>query len=137
MKFIVAGSPCSGKSTYVRDHIGANDMVYDYDWLQMALSGNDSHKHNQNLKQTILKLRDVLLQAVSTIPVDNFYFVTSTKRKAYLDELQKSLGAEVVFLSVSREESHQRADVDCRPVEWHTYIDEWFDCSDIDPSDYA
>ena len=38
---IVYGPPCSGKSTYAREHMGENDVVYDYDRLIRAMTTQD------------------------------------------------------------------------------------------------
>lgn len=35
---VVYGAPGSGKTTYVKEHIGNNDIVYDYDALFSAVS---------------------------------------------------------------------------------------------------
>ena len=59
--YVVHGSPLSGKSTYVRDHKGNNDIVYDYDLIMSALSGRDIHDHNDNLQSYVLDIRDLII----------------------------------------------------------------------------
>lgn len=36
---VISGFPASGKTTYVANHVGANDLVYDYDALMAAITG--------------------------------------------------------------------------------------------------
>ena len=38
---IVYGPPCSGKSTYARERMGKDDVVYDYDRLIKAMTTQD------------------------------------------------------------------------------------------------
>lgn len=42
---VVTGPPCSGKSTYVNDHAGPNDVVIDLDALALALMPPGAHHH--------------------------------------------------------------------------------------------
>jgi len=35
---VVYGPPCSGKSTYAREHVGEKDIVWDYDAIVAALT---------------------------------------------------------------------------------------------------
>jgi dephospho-CoA kinase len=39
---IVTGPPCSGKSTYIREHAKAGDIVIDMDRLALALTAEDT-----------------------------------------------------------------------------------------------
>lgn len=61
IKFVV-GPPCSGKSTYVRNHIGRNDIVYDLDEIIRALTWNDLHDNNPNALDYGLQIKDLILR---------------------------------------------------------------------------
>ena len=39
----VTGAPGSGKSTYVREHHGDNDIIYDFDLMAQAITGKEAH----------------------------------------------------------------------------------------------
>ncbi|MBU0777919.1 HK97 family phage prohead protease [Patescibacteria group bacterium] len=67
---------------------------------------------------------------------DPAYVITSTSRAADLRALSDRLKADVVLLAVDRTEAHHRADSDGRPAEWHSYIDRWFDETDIRAEDW-
>lgn len=43
---VVYGSPCSGKTTYVREHAGDDDIIVDADALYAAISNHDPHRMN-------------------------------------------------------------------------------------------
>lgn len=40
---VVYGSPCSGKSTYIRENADPHDLIYDYDALRSAISNEPHH----------------------------------------------------------------------------------------------
>ena len=81
----VIGPPCSGKSTYVKEHAGRNDIVFDYDALVHAMTINSMHDNNPNLMDYVLEIREVILRRlemetkferawiISTRMVDEFY----------------------------------------------------------------
>ena len=136
MRIIVGGAPCSGKSTYVREHLRAGDLVYDYDTLQMALSGQASHEHDAAIRAYVLAARDAIFAELEAHMAQSAWVITSTRRSEELAALRDRLGAEVVLLPVDREEAHRRCDADGRPAAWHGYIDNWFDESDIDAAEW-
>ena len=136
MRYIVAGPPCSGKSTYVRNHYKRGDLVYDFDTMHSALSGLSAHDHLENIKHFVIVARDAVFGELEKRKNQNAWIITSTKEDAVLKGLRDRLSAEVVFLEVSREEAHRRCEEDSRPSIWHTYVDAWFDSNDIDPKNY-
>ncbi len=133
-RVIVAGAPCSGKSTWVRRSAQVGDLIYDYDTLHQALSGQPSHRHLDAIRPYVLTARDAILADLEAHEDQPAWVITSTHRAEELRTLAERLGAEVVLLSVERDEAHARCDGDGRPDEWHTYIDNWFDRTDIDPA---
>ena len=59
--YVVHGPPLSGKSTYVQEHKGPNDLVFDFDLIMSALSGLPVHQHNENLIGYVLDIRDLII----------------------------------------------------------------------------
>lgn len=47
---LVAGAPCSGKSTYVREHAQRGDLIVDSDAIYSALSGLELHDRPEQLR---------------------------------------------------------------------------------------
>jgi len=136
VRYIVAGAPCSGKSTFVRDRVQAGDLVYDYDTLHMALSGQASHAHDPAIRDYVLTARDAIFDDLEIHPSQPAWVITSTRRQDELTTLQDRFGAEVVLLAIERDEAHLRCDADGRPEAWHTYIDNWFEGTDIDAAEW-
>lgn len=58
----VIGPPCSGKSTYVRDHMGRNDLVYDLDEIVKAITFNRLHDKNPNAIEYGFLIKDLILK---------------------------------------------------------------------------
>jgi len=57
---VVWGSPASGKTTYVREHMAYGDMVVDLDLIKQAISMSGKTDAGDNLLSTAIKLRDYL-----------------------------------------------------------------------------
>ena len=46
---LVMGSPCSGKSTYVRENSKPGDLIWDFDKVHTAISSTDTHQHIETI----------------------------------------------------------------------------------------
>lgn len=62
---LVHGSPCSGKTTYVKSQMQEGDVIIDADLLAQALGSPDSHAHPGHIKALGAKLRDVATHEAS------------------------------------------------------------------------
>ena len=47
MIHVITGAPCSGKSTYIKEHKGKGDLVVDYDEIAFCLGSDESHPVNE------------------------------------------------------------------------------------------
>lgn len=63
--FLVWGSPCAGKSTYIEDHATPSDLLVDFDRLQQAIGIMPVHHASPRLKANAFALRDSLLDQVA------------------------------------------------------------------------
>lgn len=55
--YLVVGAPCSGKTTFVKEHIEEGDIVFDVDDLWQVLSGQSRYCKPSSLKQIVLATR--------------------------------------------------------------------------------
>lgn len=117
------GAPCSGKSTYVRDHAAPGDIVIDFDVLAVALGSTDPHDHGHEVRMVAIEARRAAItaaiqahlrgHAVWIVDID-----PSLRMAAY-----RQAGARFYLCSAPRDELHRRAD-EARPARWHQLIDE-------------
>lgn len=130
-RYVVAGAPCSGKSSYVRAHARPGELIYDYDTLHQALSGQVAHQHDPTIRDYVLAARDAILADLAAHQKQPAWVITSTRNSAELSALRERLAAEVILLPVTPDEAHRRCTADDRPETWHDYIDNWFAETDI------
>lgn len=128
---IIYGAPCSGKSTYVCNSAGDNDLIYDYDRMLVACTNRTLHISEKHaLHWLILSVRKNLLDNAKTEKaVDTFWFICSWNTD-YIKQLFNDIDTEEIFLETTKEECYARLDKDeTRPDkdEWKLIIDEWFE----------
>lgn len=128
-RFIVFGPPAGGKTTFVRERIGENDLVVDVDSLNQAITWREPHHRLDSAKDFIFAMRALLLGLIERegFDGDNVWVISSAPRKAQRAELVERIGGELVAVVPDKETCHERARADGRPPAWHKFIDEWFD----------
>ena len=124
--FVVTGPPCSGKSTYVREHAQPDDVVIDYDVLAQALGSSVHHGHATHFDAIVGKARWAAIKAAleaSRTDGATVWIIDSCIPDYRLRHYQQA-GAEIITLDVDRAELHRRASRE-RPELWHRLIDDW------------
>lgn len=86
--FLVVGSPCSGKSTWVESVATKDDLVLDVDQLWKAISINDLHIKNYRFTDIAMALRNTMLEQIQARSGSwvNCYVITS---EAYSEERKR------------------------------------------------
>lgn len=123
--YIVYGSPCSGKSTWVQENATKDDLVLDIDKIWECVSICDKlHKPNR-LKANVFGVRDTLLDQIRTR--------TGQWKKAFIvggypllmdrQRLAERLGAELIFIDATKDLCLSRA----ASEDWKKYIEDWFE----------
>lgn len=128
---IVYGSPCSGKTTYVRNNASNSDLIFDYDRLLVAATNRTLHFAEKHaLHWLILDLRKSFVEAAKLSgDVENFWMVCSWNTD-YIKELFSGVDTEEIFIEATKEECYDRLENDeTRPdkAEWQAVIDAWFE----------
>ena len=119
---LVVGAPCSGKSTYVREHKARRDLIIDYDAIAVALGSPDSHDHPKSLVPYIIKARTALLDRItSKRPTTNVWIVACNPSRQ-----EQALADHVVMLDTDADTCKTRATEAGRPMVWHRLIEAWF-----------
>lgn len=88
---IIYGPPSSGKSTYVKSKLKPNDAYFDYDEVMQSISGLPYQEHNRMLHDTVISVRDNLLNVTG---IDTFYIITT-----FLSDDLTKLNAEYIQMN--------------------------------------
>lgn len=129
--FIVYGSPCAGKSTWVRNTATADDIIVDLDSIWQMVSINERYEKPGAIKSVVFELRDKLYDIIKyrSGKWHNAFIITSGAMKGDRDRLVKRVGADdLIFIDTSQEECINRAKLrKNKAEEWIGFIKEWFE----------
>lgn len=129
--YIVYGSPCSGKNSYVNQVAQFGDLIVDLDAIYQAISGCQCHYHPNNLKRNAFDVRDCLIEQIR-IRKGNWrdaYIIGGYPRKLQREQLAAKLGAELIYIETTRERAKlvALASRGTQGNEWCGFVDRWFD----------
>lgn len=99
----VIGPPCSGKTTYVRERVGPNDLVFDWDEIAKALTFGRNHDHNPDTHELLRRVRHTFLSFVETNSDFDTVWIVSTRVYDVFHEFAL-VAPRVVELNTSMEE---------------------------------
>lgn len=123
--FLVYGSPCSGKSTWVQSVALEDDLIVDLDSIWEAICTSDRYSKPKRLRQNAFGVRDCLIDQIRTRTGNwrNAYVIGGYPLRTDRDRLCDLLKAEPIFIDETKEVCKSRAAND----DWIFYIDDWFD----------
>jgi 5-methylcytosine-specific restriction protein A len=110
---IVCGAPGSGKSTYVANNAGADDLVIDLDVIRAAIGHSSIHACQPELIAPALDERSRLLASLATDTTHRrCWFIVSAPERAERDLWQRKLNADVVLMDTPLDECIRRIRAD-------------------------
>lgn len=123
--YLVYGSPCSGKSTWVQQNANADDLIVDIDRVWECLSMQDKYSKNGRIKSNVFGVYDTLIEQVKRRVGKwrNAYIIGGYPLVSDRERLCDLLRAQPIFIDETRETCEARAVND----DWREYIDEWFE----------
>lgn len=123
--YLVYGSPCAGKSSWVKDVANDDDLILDIDNLWEAVCTSDRLHKPKRLRANVFGLRDALLDMIRTRTGKwrNAYVVGTYPLRSDRDRLCDMLGAVPIFIEASEAECLSRSPSE----EWSGFIKDWFD----------
>lgn len=128
--YIVYGSPCSGKSTWVKDNATENDLVVDIDSIWEMISTNPRYTKPAPLKSVVFETRDKLYDIIKfrSGKWHNAYIITGGALLGERERLIQRVGAdETIYIDTAYEECVKRCiSRGDKADEWKNYVDEWF-----------
>lgn len=123
--YLVYGSPCSGKSTWVHEVANPDDLILDIDSIWECVSVSDKYHKPSRLKTNVFGIRDCILDQIRTRSGmwRNAYVIGGYPLRTDRDRLCNLLNAEPIFIDTPKEECLSRA----ANEEWKEFILDWFD----------
>jgi len=121
---VITGPPCSGKTTYARQHAKPGDLIIDFDEIAQALGSPSTHEHPPHIREVTAA---AWAQAIRrAIELRKPAWIIDSRPKPDRMERYRAARATIVPLSATADILHQRATDAGRPVIVHKQIDEWF-----------
>lgn len=132
MVYLIYGSPCSGKSTYIKEHIQRGDLVCDVDLIYGAITNSVPHDAELYTHEVACELDNTLKDIIRDRKGSwkNAYVVSvaNTEEKLQADK-NRINPDECVFIDTPYEVCMERAKE--RPFYFQWIIQEWFETRTI------
>lgn len=130
---VVAGPPCSGKSTYVQEHAKRGDLVVDFDRLAQAVGKDvEPYDYPDHIRASVREMRTALIRyGLDKVPAQYQLWVIDTAvydRERTLQRYRNE-GAEIVVLDPGMEVCLERAERE-RPPGIRKLIYDWYGASE-------
>ena len=125
MIHVIIGAPCSGKSTYVKEHAQDGDLCVDYDEIAKSIGSSASHMATGHVRKAAFAARDALIDYAIANSEDCDSWIIHTSPQNRLDEY-KSVNAELIVMDTDRETCLARAESDGRPEGTAEIINAYF-----------
>lgn len=132
--YLVYGSPCSGKTSWVNENAYGDDLIVDIDRLWDAICNDGRYKKvngksnkPHRLKANLFGLRDCLFDQIKIRKGmwRNAYIIGGYPLRTERDRICDLLRAQPIFIDTEKSECLERAKAE-RPAQWLQYIDDWF-----------
>ncbi|MBU6289955.1 MAG: HNH endonuclease [Chloroflexi bacterium] len=120
---LVMGPPAAGKSTYVREHARAGDLIVDYDAIAESL-GADPHQRGQALHPAINAARNAILRALraGTTGASRAWIIS-----AHPQADSKFPYHDVICIDPGLEVARANAQAANRPADYRAAIERWYE----------
>lgn len=120
--YIVYGSPCAGKTTFVNSNALKDDLIVDIDRIFEAINNSRSNRLYPNVMQLYRQLMDMI--KVRNGKWVNAWIVRGFPLRMDRERLANELGAELIFIDTDKETCLARAEL--RGDEYKKYVEDWF-----------
>lgn len=130
---VVTGPPCSGKTTYVEEHMTENDVAYDFDKIVRAITTKKDHSAKMPVGLDVAEaIRWAFLKkSAKSNEIDTVFMITVNQTQRLKKVLEKlDLEVKYVKMELSKEECLDRLQKDeNRPDKeaWAKIIEKYFD----------
>ena len=125
MIYVILGPPCSGKSTYVREHKKEGDIVVDFDRLAEALGNDEKHAAPSPIKDVAFIARGAVIDEICKKNYEAW--IIHTKPTEYQRKLYDEAGAEYIEMDTDMQTCLERCEEDNRPEGTADIIRQYFE----------
>lgn len=122
MIHIICGAPCSGKSSYVKQHAKPGELVIDTDVIAEAIGSGVKHQARGFCLEAALEMRRAAIEYAKSVDAESWIIHTKPS-KSQMSEY-KRIGADIVVLDPGIDVCKQRAED--RPSGTIEQIDKWY-----------
>ena len=132
MVYLIIGSPCSGKSTYIKEHMKRGDLVCDVDLIYGAISGQLPHDAELYTHEVACDLFRHLIDIIRDRKGGwkDAYVVSIANTDEKVQKEKDRINAdEVIYMNTSYEVCMERAKD--RPPYFAWLIQDWFATKEI------
>lgn len=130
--YVITGSPCSGKTTFVRERMSAGDVILDIDDIWQQVSGQARYVKPNSLKPIVFSVFNTIEEQIK-MRAGTWYqafIVKSLPLKMDRERYAQQVNAdEVIIMDTSKEECLDRlhANPQGRSLsEYETYINQYY-----------
>lgn len=132
MVYLICGSPCSGKSTYIKAHMQRGDLICDVDLIYGAISGQDPHDAELYTHEIACMmhagLKDIIRDRVGCWKNAFVVSLANTEEKVQREK-ERIRADKVIIIDTPYEVCMERAKE--RPPYFIFLIQEWFETKDL------
>jgi hypothetical protein len=134
MLTVITGPPCSGKTTYLRQHALPGHLVVDFDAIAQALGSRVTHDHGQALREAAgVVWSAAVREAIRQHGKGRHAWVIDSRPSPWRAGQYAQAGARLVALAAPAAELHRRASEAGRPESWHPAIDQFLAGGEPEP----
>ena len=123
--YIVYGSPCAGKTTWVNNNATKNDIIIDIDKIWECISLCDKYNKPNRLKQNVFAIHNALIEQINTRlgKWKDAFIIGSYPLKMDRQRLADRLGAELIHINTDKDTCLTRA----KNNEWKKFIQNYWE----------
>lgn len=132
--YLVWGSPCSGKTTFINGIKGNSDLIVDMDNIWLCITGGEKYHKPNALKANAFMIRDCLYDQVKTRAGkwERAFVIAGCASGSERERLITSLGAEPIHIDTDKETCLERnierfKDSPINAALWTSYINDWWE----------
>jgi len=123
--WLVYGSPCSGKTSWVLGNADDDDLIVDMDRIWESICKSDRHSKPACLKPIAFGVRDTMIDMIRRRvgKWHDAYVIGGYPLRTDRDRLCDLLGAELIHIDTDMETCLSRCDDD----QWRGYVADWWE----------